>query len=255
MTALIFVSCGQVTDTEKSLGVAVKATIDATPGFEAYFAETVHDLQALGVNVFDALRRCAGAVMLFQDRGKVVRADGTELGHRSSVWVNQELAILAYRQFVEATSIPLLAFVDPNVRLEGAMTSLIVNPHRLGPAAEVASVVRAWLRETAFGSAPDHVFRDKWSQLSDSARRVIAGLIEEGGELVKESAVRRALMRRFNFDGNRAAAALSDAKLQFINTGLVDLIQNIHSGDELSIHGTWKFALQREIARWLANGR
>ena len=109
--SLIFVSCGQRTPDEKELGVRIKATIDATPGFEAYFAETVQNLDALSSNVLDAVRRCSGAVVVLNDRGPMIGADGAEVGRRSSVWVNQEVAILAYRQFFESivTTCPTLA--------------------------------------------------------------------------------------------------------------------------------------------------
>lgn len=92
---LIFVSCGQTTLAEKSLGILIKSTIDQTPGFTAYFAETVQELESLGRHIFDALRRCAGAVVVLHDRGTVT-ALATSF-QRSSVWVNQEVAILAYR--------------------------------------------------------------------------------------------------------------------------------------------------------------
>jgi len=77
---LIFVSCGQLTEQEKALGVLLKAVIDDTPGFEAYFAEAVHDFEALGRNVFDALRRCVGALVVLHDRGIVVGPEGEEWG-------------------------------------------------------------------------------------------------------------------------------------------------------------------------------
>jgi hypothetical protein len=44
---LIFVCCGQLTDAEKTLGVLVNTVIDSSPGFEAYFAETVQEVEAL----------------------------------------------------------------------------------------------------------------------------------------------------------------------------------------------------------------
>jgi hypothetical protein len=125
---LIFVSCGQLTEEERTLGIRIKAIIDATAGFEAYFVQAVQDFETLGQHVLDAIRRWAGAVVILHDRGVVIGADGNEWGHRSSVWVNQELAILAYRQFFESRKIPLLAFMDSRVKIEGAMTSLIVNP-------------------------------------------------------------------------------------------------------------------------------
>jgi hypothetical protein len=87
---LIFVSCGQRTEQEKTLGVLLKVVIDGIPGFAAYFAETVHDLETLARHVLDALGRCAGAIVVLHERGVVRTADGQEWGHRSSVpcpWV------------------------------------------------------------------------------------------------------------------------------------------------------------------------
>lgn len=249
---LIFVSCGQATVPEKDLGVLLKGTIEAMPGFEAYFAETVQDLDTLGGNVFDALRRCAGAVVVLHDRGTVIGPEGEEWGHRSSVWINQELAILAYRQFFEEKKIPVLAFTDPKVKLEGAMTSLIVNPRPFGSDEDVASAVTLWLTESEFGAVPDEAFQQKWGQLSEPARHVVVGLLAEGGHSVKETAVRHAVMRLFNTDSNQARQMVREARLEFINSDLVKLIHNIHSGDELSVHPTWEFALRREIFKWSA---
>lgn len=250
--SLIFVSCGQLTEAEKTLGTLLKTVIDGTPGFEAYFAETVHDFESLARHVLDGLSRCAGAVVVLQDRGIVLNADSREWGHRSSVWVNQELAILAYRQFFEARKIPVIAFADPNVKLEGAMTLLIVNAHPLGTAQDVATAVRTWLSKAHFGVASDDVFVKKWTQLSEDARKVVAGLLDEGGRNVKETATRHAVMRRFGIDSNRSSEVLRKAKLEFIATDLVKLIHDKHSGDELSLHPTWEFDLRRQIAQWLA---
>lgn len=250
---LIFVSCGQLSEQEKTLGVLLKTVIDGTPGFEAYFAETVHDLDALGHHVLDALRRCVGAVIVLHDRGTAFGLDGQEWGHRSSVWIHQELAILAYRQFFEAKKILILAFADPKVKLEGAMTALIVNPAPLGAAQDVAATVKAWLSASEFTGASDEAFHRKWSQLSESSRKVVASLLEEGGHSVKETAVRRAAMRRFNMDSNTSSKVVRKAKREFVQTDLVKLIQNVHSGDELSVHPTWEFYLRRQVAEWSSN--
>lgn len=248
---LIFVSCGQLTDAEKTLGILIKTVIDGTPGFEAYFAETIQDVEALGRHVLDGIRRCVGAVVVFQDRG----ADGSEWGHRSSVWINQEISILAYRQFFESKKIPILAFADPKVKLEGAMTTLIVNPRPLGPPQDVAGFVKSWMAEVQFGGASDDAFIAKWSQLSEDAKKIVAGLLEEGGYNVKETAVRRAAMRLFEMGSENASRAVRESRLQFISTDLVKLIQNIHSGDELSVHPTWEFQLRRQTAYWLEENR
>lgn len=246
----IFVSCGQLTEAERTLGVLVKAIIDGTPGFEAYFAETVQDLESPGHHVMTGIQQCAGAVVLLQDRGIVIQPNGTEWGHRSSVWVNQEVAILAYRQFGEPNKIPILAFADPNVKLEGAMTSLIVNPRPLTSSFDVADSLRAWLAVADFASGTGDAFTAKWEQLTDSARRVVAGLLAEGGSNVNEQVIRRAVMREFQMSSEAASEAFQQSKLEFQNTDLVKRITNTPSGPEMSVHPTWKSQLRRHCDQW-----
>src|SRR5580698_684490 len=112
---MIFVSCGKRTHAGTQLGRNVEVEINRHEGFKAYLAESVQSLDTLGHNVFEALRRCSGAVVLLHERE--VR--------RASMWINQELAILAFRQFFEAREIPILVFKDQNVSLEGAMSAFI----------------------------------------------------------------------------------------------------------------------------------
>ncbi len=100
--------------------------------------------------------------------------------------VNQEVAILAYRQFFESRNVPVLAFKEDGVKLEGAMTSLIVNPRPLGDVAEVKGAVSAWLADQEFTPVSDETFLIKWNTLTESARKVLASLIEEGGVNVKQ---------------------------------------------------------------------
>jgi hypothetical protein len=246
----IFISCGQATEVEKGTGILLKTLVDAQPGFSAYFAETVHDLEALAQHVLKGLQECAGAIVVLQDRGRVLHSDNTEWGHRSSVWVNQEVAILAYRQFFESTHLPVLAFVDPQVKLEGAMTALIVNPQPLLPMSQLPPAVTAWLRSGSFDESAQAVFLSKWEQLPDSARRVVCALVDEGGQGVKESSIRRVLTAKFGLDPNTANEQLQAAKLHFMNTDLVKLIPNIHSGPELFLNPTWQFSLRRHCAAW-----
>jgi hypothetical protein len=182
----------------------------------------------------------------------VMNLDRTEWGHRSSVWVNQEVAILAYRQFFEAKKIPILAFAEPNLKLEGAMTALIVNPRPTGPPKDMVIALKAWLAEAHFSAGSDDVFATKWNGLTDDARKVVSGLLAEGGYNVKESSVRHAVMRLFGMARELASKAVHEARLQFIATDLVKLIPNSHSGDELSIHPTWEFQLRRRIASWFS---
>ena len=250
---LIFISCGQQTEEEKALGLAVKETIDSTDGFESYFAETVHDLDSLGKNIFESLLRCSGMVAFLHNRGTVIRSSGETWGVRSSVWVNQELAILAYRQFFEATSVPVLPFRDRDVNLEGAMTALIANPLPITNPADILDKVRSWLARLDSQSTSvtgDDSFDEKWKRLTPTAIKVLACLIDEGGEQVNEMSVQRALVAMHKFSRNNASAAVQKSKLEFINTNLVKLVHNIQSGDEMSLHPTWEWHLRRAVAKW-----
>ena len=246
---LIFISCGQQTQAEKELGSSVKQVVDTTPGFEAYFAEYVQSLEALSTNVYRGLQTCAGLVCFLHDRGKVVGIDGQELGHRSSVWVNQELAILAYRELVNAVRIPILVFKDPKVWLEGAMTSLIVNAIDLQPQALILKRVRAWLRESDFASnsGSEERFRSAWGKLSPTARIVLCGLVDLGGSDVKEGAIRVCLRERYGLCQNEAAKAVTDAGLEFTNTDLVKRKRDIFSGDEMTLNPTWQWHIRRAL--------
>src|SRR6476620_5143551 len=161
---LIFVSCGQRTESECRLGKRLCQEINANDGLEAYFAENVQNLSSLSHHILDALGRCSGAVILLHPRGEVRAPDGKSLGVRSSVWINQEVAILAYRQQFEGSEIPILAFKDPSVTLEGAMTAFIVNPSEFRDEDEVIELLRAWLKGNG-GKGPvsdRDEFESKW---------------------------------------------------------------------------------------------
>ena len=248
---LIFISCGQLSELEKTVGSLIKSAVDGTQGYHGYFAETVHDLEALAQNVLKGLQECSGAIVVLQDRGAVIQANGQEWGHRSSVWVNQEIAILAYRQHFESNKIPILVFAEPTVKLEGAMTSLIVNPQPLPPSAQLAGIIRTWLAGAETSAPQSRTFLEKWDQLPDTAKMAVVILADEGGTNVKESLVRQGLAKRLTIDTNAADTALREAKLYFIKTDLIKLVPNIHSGDELSVNPTWQHQLGQKSAEWL----
>lgn len=247
--ALIFVSCGQCSTEEKALGLAIKAVIDHTDGLESYFAESVHSLEALGRHIFEALRQCSGAVIVLHARGRVLDASGEMWGTRSSVWVNQELAVLAYRQLSESRAVPILAFVDASVKLEGAMTSLIVNPRTLGPPPEVVSVVEAWLSTTTFVPVSEDVVADSWQRLSESGRMVLACLLDAGGSEVAQMVLQRALMRCFDVAAGQVGRVINEAQLEFGSTGFASRELRTF-GYIFSVHGVWEPELRRRVGQW-----
>ena len=249
---LIFVSCGQQTAEEKRLGTAVKQLIDSTAGYRAYFAEYVQSLDALAQNVFDGLRRCSGLVSFLHESGLVMAATDKEWGYRSSAWVNQEIAILAYRRQFEGIDLPILVFKDKKVRLEGAMTSLILNPIPMDSESVILKQVASWLESATFPSSlsgADDRFVSKWQKLSELSQKVVSALLEEGGSSVKESAIKTCLREKFGMERNQASQAVLKARLEFSNTDLVKLIHNTHSGYEMSVNPAWEWHISREVAK------
>jgi len=247
---LIFISCGQQTEEEKRIGTSVKQLVDSKPGYKAYFAEYVQSLDALAKNIFDGLSICSGLISFMHERGFVKTNGEMEWGYRSSVWVNQEIAILAYRRQFEGIEIPILVFKDEKVRLEGAMTSLIVNPIIMKSESEILTQIDSWLISTEFpykGPANDDRFNSKWKKLSPMSRKIITALLDEGGINVKETSIKSCLREIYGVGKNEASKAVSDAKLEFLNTDLIKLIHNIHSGDEMSINPTWEWHITREV--------
>lgn len=249
---LIFISCGQHTSEEKKLGASVKKLVDSISGYKAYFAEYVQSLDALAKNIFDGLRMCSGLISFLHERGIVTSQGNEEWGYRSSVWVNQEIAILAYRKQFEGIDIPILVFKDEKVRLEGAMTSLIVNPLPIVSESEILKQVQLWLKDSEFplnSSASDDRFLSKWKNLSHFSRQVIAALLDEGGTNVRESVIKICLREKYGVEKNKASQDIRKARLEFVNTDLVKLVHNIHTGEEMSINPTWKWNIARQVKK------
>lgn len=125
----IFVSCGQYTPAEKSLGKAIVKVVTDVTGLDAFFAEDVQDLNGLDSNILTALHDCVGFITVLHARGKIIRPDRSE--HvRASVWIEQEIAIATYIQRIEKRSLPVIAFVHDSVGREGIRELLHLNPIR-----------------------------------------------------------------------------------------------------------------------------
>lgn len=236
---LIFVSCGQLTPAEKQLGRRVKVVIDSHEGFKAYLADAVQNLASLGDHVFDALRRCAGAVVFLHARGD----------KSSSMWINQELAVLAYRQFFESSEIPISVFKEDSVRLEGAMSAFIVNAKPLADEEAVLEEVERWLTDKAVkGRRDEHVvFAQKWTALQTEDRMILKALIEEGGQSIKESSIRRRLIESYGLEESAASDTLRKRRPVLSQANLIQYRHNIYDGDEISLHPAWEWHVRYEV--------
>ena len=90
----IFISCGQYTDEEKNLGKRVCSLVEECTPFQGYFAQNQATLKALSENVLRRLYESVGLIVIMHHRGKI---EG-QTTIRASVWIEQEIAIAAFRQ-------------------------------------------------------------------------------------------------------------------------------------------------------------
>ena len=89
--ARVFISCGQSTDREKNIGLAVEAYFKNERRFETYFAERVHSSDALTENIFSFLSQSEYFIFIDFKRDSIGGND-----YRGSLFVNQEIAIATF---------------------------------------------------------------------------------------------------------------------------------------------------------------
>jgi hypothetical protein len=126
-SATIFISCGQYTPAEKSLGKKIVEMVRAQTSLTPFFAEEVQDLNGLDSNILKALRDCVAFITILHPRGTISRPDAPALT-RASVWIEQEIAIATYIKRVENRALPIIAFRHKSVGLEGIRGLLHLNP-------------------------------------------------------------------------------------------------------------------------------
>lgn len=93
--ARVFISCGQRTDRERTIGLEIDRFF-RDKGFETYFAEKVHSPEALTENIFKFLRESEYFVFIDFTREKISKED-----FRGSVFVNQEIGISTFLKIPE----------------------------------------------------------------------------------------------------------------------------------------------------------
>lgn len=167
----IFISCGQHTEEEKTLGREIKRVIDEQ-GMLGFFAEEVHQPADLNTFLFKELQRCDGFLAVLQKRGEV-HYEKFPIKHRASAWIQQEIAILFYRSFLLGRSIPMRIYQERGILQEGITTKSIMNPIEFDNDGAVLEDLREWLRGPAFAEPPALARRE------DLFRRRIQNLPEE----------------------------------------------------------------------------
>lgn len=119
LKAKVFISCGQRTSEEKSIGTQLVSYFTKR-GFEPYFAEEIHSFKGLTQSIYDNLRTSEYFVGINfkRDKGWSLFRSKDDYG---SLFVQQELAIASYRE------VELVAFHQPGIKLSGVAKYLHVN--------------------------------------------------------------------------------------------------------------------------------
>jgi hypothetical protein len=127
MAGMIFISCGQYTEAERSLGQSICDLVRQVTSFEPYFAENQRTLDDLSKNVFAALDGRSGFIAIMHHRGSVTTPHGGRT-IRGSVWVEQEIAIAAFLQNFAGRKISVRIYLERGIAREGLRDKLILNP-------------------------------------------------------------------------------------------------------------------------------
>jgi hypothetical protein len=147
---LVFVSCGQITDAEKQLGHDVCALVQELTPHSAYFAQQQSNLEGLTKNILGALDQAVGIIAIMHPRGIVHFTDDVGELHqhgRSSIWIEQEIAIAAYITQVAKQPLRIAAFVHSDVEREGMREHLHLNPIPFRHDSEVLEHLRGILAD------------------------------------------------------------------------------------------------------------
>ncbi len=160
----VFISCGQWSEEEKQLGKDICELVKANrPDLDAYFAENQSTTESLSSNILNALYRAAAFICVMHKRGSVTASDGSQRT-RASVWIEQEIAILAFMQHVLNRPVPVFLFQEKGISLEGIRSLLQLNPYTFEKREDVLERLRARLSIDPIDAIRPftvEIFRDK----------------------------------------------------------------------------------------------
>ncbi len=142
----VFISCGQLKEEERKVGGNLHSLL-TEGGHAPFFAAKAHSFDELATHIFAGLARCEAYLAVLHPRGEVHYPGAEEVKIRGSVWIHQELAILAYRRFLQGRSIPLCVLMEASIDREGVLDNLIVNPHLFRTEGKIYERVQEWMRD------------------------------------------------------------------------------------------------------------
>ena len=185
----IFISCGQFSPEERSLGRQIAEMVRERTSLEPFFADEVQDLNGLDANILSALRNCVAFITVMHPRGEITRPDGSVLV-RASVWIEQEIAIAAYIKHMENRPIEIIAFAHKSVGLEGLRHLLHLNPIKFADESEVLAELPKRLKQWK-SLKPTNIeilLSSQFARIQDGheIRRLEIGLVNETNQPIEK---------------------------------------------------------------------
>jgi hypothetical protein len=151
MRPTVFISCGQVTPAEISIGKKLCELVVREGRYEPYFAENQSTLEGVTNNILDRLIYTEAFVGILHPRGEVhISAVSGALPAitRASVWVEQEIAILAAASHAQRRQVQVQLYVKRGVVREGLRLFVMANPYEFDDEVEIEkhfeNVLRGW---------------------------------------------------------------------------------------------------------------
>lgn len=148
---IIFIACGQREDKEKKLGNEISVLVSSYKDLKPFLAEDTHSFEGLTAQIYNNLNKCSGFIAILHKRERCNKEDNF---FRSSLWINQEIAIASFLVLRDKKDIPLRVFIESdensNVKIEGVLEHIMVNPIPFAQDTEIIQTLKKWLGETKF---------------------------------------------------------------------------------------------------------
>src|SRR6266403_203303 len=174
---IIFISCGQFAKQEKDLGERIRELVNGTGVFRGYLAEDQSSAQSVTKHIFGRLDQCRGFICVMHERGIVSSPAGPVT--RASVWIEQEIAIVAFLTEVLHRDIKTRSYLKKGINLEGVREKIILNPKPFETDNEILvdlqAVLQRWAQELsgADRALSTRALQELLEELSDN-RKLLA---------------------------------------------------------------------------------
>jgi hypothetical protein len=153
MDKIVFIACGQLTKKELRLGKKLENLVNSKSGLKAFLAETVNDPQGLTTLIFENLSKCVGFIGILHNR----KSNKRNTSRFGSLWINQEIGILAYKRSQKKEPIPYKVFIEKGLEIEGVLRYIGGRPEKFITDDVVVENVNNWLMNLNVQTADENI--------------------------------------------------------------------------------------------------